>query len=209
MRFHAVKRWHPSLKILIAVLILLVPPAIIILLLKPVVPQQSASKKYDVYRLKADFQKADLADVLFRLQDDDEFLFYFRSLSDQITQQAVDEIYADVATRKSAAGIMAAIEEHQSRVQNMAEIINGLEFSGQMDTSPDGLNLLSLLWHFLYEDFKCMSLGAVYKSTYDRDFRFQWDPQTRSAAAVLRQSLAHFPEQQRQIFAEKFLLQSN
>ncbi len=175
------------LKILGVILIILTPIFLIELFIFPLIPKNPTSKYPDRYRLPENFTKGDLANVISRMAEDQEFAFYFHSLTKKNIQEAVDEVYKFLDQYQEKDSFLYQLKLKQDNVKSLAILFKNFEFSEEFIDDPlQYPELCEIFFPFLYEEFLLTIIGVCYKSNYDVNFQFVWDEHTQQAAKDLK-----------------------
>ncbi len=138
------------------------------------------------YVLPEDFSQEDVGRVIQAMRNDAEFAFYFRAFTEQEVGRATAEVYALMRTFKDRKDFLHAIEKKTGTVSSLVRVLLTTDMPDDYAKNPARYpELRNLMGKFYFEDFQLTILGACYRSTYDKHFRFHWGSEARALARRL------------------------
>ena len=177
------------LKLFLGVLIFGAPVLVLLLIFKPFVSQQVAEERPAVqidYSLPLGYQRKDVTEVVKKMSEDPEYLFYFYSIGKDDIVKATYDVFEILDRARNRDALKSEIDSLQKKTQSLATMFYHLEYTDDYVDDPTAFpELQKVLKTFLYEEFKLAILGVSYKGTYDENFYFQWDRTSRLAARKL------------------------
>ncbi|MCA9394872.1 MAG: hypothetical protein KC900_11755 [Candidatus Omnitrophica bacterium] len=177
------------LKLFLGVLIFGAPVLVLLLIFKPFVSQQVAEERPAVqidYSLPLGYQRKDVTEIVKKMSDDPEYLFYFYSIGKDDIVKATYDVFEILDRARNRDALKSEIDSLQKKTQSLATMFYHLEYTDDYVDDPTAFpELQKVLKTFLYEEFKLAILGVSYKGTYDENFYFQWDRTSRLAARKL------------------------
>jgi len=186
---------HPAAKVFVILVLAFVPIALVAAVFMPLIAgkHKQEIKEYPrLYSLRPDFTRADLSEAVDKMRQDYEFQYYFKILEKKSVALAVDQVYAQIPAKMDRQSFSVLLKAKQTEVERLGQMFDSVYFAKD-DRSPDydvkRQELKKALCPLFYKDFKLSVMGAIYKSTYDPSFQFQWPFATLRTAINMKTAL--------------------
>ncbi|MCA9404081.1 MAG: hypothetical protein KC897_09885, partial [Candidatus Omnitrophica bacterium] len=154
------------LKLFLGVLIFGAPVLVLLLIFKPFVSQQVAEERPAMqidYGLPLGYQRKDVTEVVKKMSEDPEYLFYFYSIGKDDIVKATYDVFEILDRARNQDALKSEVESLQKKTQSLATMFYHLEYADDYVDDPTAFpELQKVLKTFLYEEFKLAILGVSY-----------------------------------------------